>query len=111
MLRFAPSRLRARLLGLILLTLVPALGLLLYADVEGRRLAIDNAHGDALRLAHLAASRHADLLGDARQMLTTLAQLPQVRGGDATACSTLLAPCWPLAPVHNLTWSGPMASQ
>lgn len=46
--RLSFSSLRARLLLLVLLAALPALGLILYTDLEQRRLAATQAQEDAL---------------------------------------------------------------
>ena len=85
------ASLRVRLLLLVLLAAVPALGLLLYTGLEQRQLAVRDAHQQALRLAGLAASSEQRLIDDTRQLLTTLAHLPAVRDQDSEALSALLA--------------------
>ncbi len=90
MTRRFPSSLRARLLALVLLALVPALGMILLSAAEQRRQAADHARGDALRLARLAAYQQAKLLENARELLGTLAQLRTIREDDPETCRTLL---------------------
>jgi PAS domain S-box-containing protein len=92
------SSLRSRLLLLVLLAVLPALGLVFYADIEQRRQATAEAQEEALRLAHLAANNRSQLIAEAHHFLTILAQLPQVRTSltaagpeQAPACQTLLA--------------------
>jgi len=90
MLRFTFASLRFRLLLLVLLAVVPALGLTLYTNVELRRLAADDVKEKALRLARIAASDQEDTIKDTRQLLSALARLPEVRSTDPTACSAFL---------------------
>jgi signal transduction histidine kinase len=90
-LRTACSGLRAHLLALVLLALVPALGLIFYTAAEQRRHATDAAQDNALRLARLAAADYEQLISGTQPMLMTLAYLPAVRAGDATACGALLS--------------------
>jgi signal transduction histidine kinase len=91
MLRFSLASLRFRLLLLVLLAVVPALGLTLYTDIELRRLAAADVKEEALRLARIAASDQEDTIKDTRQLLFALAQLPEVRDTDPTACSVFFA--------------------
>jgi len=56
------ASLRSRLLLLIALAILPALGLIFYVNVEQRRLAATQAQDDALRLARQAAAEHAQLI-------------------------------------------------
>ncbi|MBC8448849.1 MAG: HAMP domain-containing protein [Chloroflexi bacterium] len=83
--------LRFRLILLVLLAVLPALGLMLYTGLEQRRLAAADAQEEALRLAQLAANDHERLIEQARQFLAALVQLPAVRDGDTVACSALFA--------------------
>jgi PAS domain S-box-containing protein len=71
--------LRARLLLLGALTLLPAFGFVLYSSLEQRREAADQAKENALHLLQLAALDQKHMVGAARQQLLTLAQLPIVR--------------------------------
>ncbi len=83
------SRLRIRLLVLVLLAVVPAAGVILYAGWEGRDQATLRAQADLQRQARLAASQGGPLLEGARELLHALVVLPPVQQGDAQACSAL----------------------
>jgi PAS domain S-box-containing protein len=85
------ASLRARLLLLILLAVVPVIGLTIYTNIELRRLAAADAKAEALRLVRLVADDQQDTVKDTRQFLFALAQLPQVRSADPAACSAFLA--------------------
>ena len=87
--RFSFASLRFRLLLLVLLAVIPALGLTLYSNVELRRAAGADVKEEALRLARIAASDQQDTVKDTRQLLSALAQLSEVRSTDPTACSAL----------------------
>jgi PAS domain S-box-containing protein len=88
--RFFAS-LRFRLLLLVLLAVVPALGLTLYTYGELRRLTASDVKREALRLARIAASGQEDTVKDTRQLLFALAQLPEVHGADRDVCSVFFA--------------------
>jgi PAS domain S-box-containing protein len=83
--------LRARLMLLVLLAVIPALVLALSAGLEQRRLAAANVHDEALRLGHVALADQTGLVDHAGQLLATLAQLPVVRGERGSACNSFLA--------------------
>ncbi len=85
--RFSFSSLKVRLLLLVLLAVVPALGLILYTDLEERRIAIANARRDALRVARIVATNKDRLIQETQQLLMVLAQLPPVRTHDSRSCS------------------------
>ena len=91
MLHFSFSNLRVRLLLLVLLAVVPALGLMLYRDIELRQIVVADVKEDALRLARLAASDQQDSIQDTRQLLFALSQLSQVQNLDSATCSTFFS--------------------
>jgi len=50
-----------------------------------------NSKGDALRLVELAAANQRHVLDTSRQLLSTLAQIPEFRKLDAENCGNLIA--------------------
>jgi PAS domain S-box-containing protein len=76
-------------LALVLLAIVPLLGLMLYNAAERRALAVERAQTDALRIARLAASSQAQFIEQARQMLISLADLPEMRIAGLPACNAI----------------------
>jgi two-component system cell cycle sensor histidine kinase/response regulator CckA len=89
--RFSFGSLRVRLIILVLLATIPALGLTLYTGFEQREIASNQAKDEALSLAHFVSSRQRQLVEGTHQFLHVLAQLPQVRSCDPAACSSLFA--------------------
>jgi PAS domain S-box-containing protein len=89
--RYFFSSLRSRLLLLVLLSVVPALGLILYTALEQWRLATAQVPEHALRLTQIISSNQERLIEGARQLLVTVARLPEVQGGESSACSRLFA--------------------
>jgi diguanylate cyclase (GGDEF)-like protein/PAS domain S-box-containing protein len=87
----AVASLRVRMLLLVLLAVVPALGLILYDGLEARRLEAERAQEQARQLVERLSRDQAQSVAETRQLLVTLAQLPAVRGLDGPACSRLLA--------------------
>jgi HAMP domain-containing protein len=85
------SSLRARLLLLVLLALIPARGLGIYTAWEMRQVARAEALQDAMRMARVASTAGERLVEGAQQILITLARLPEVRRQNASACSKLFA--------------------
>ncbi|MBW4564662.1 MAG: PAS domain S-box protein [Mojavia pulchra JT2-VF2] len=85
------SSLRTRLVVLVLLAVVPALGLILYTASEQRNSATVEAQENTLRLVRLAANNQRQVVEATRQLLTVLAQLPVVRKGNSAECDRLLA--------------------
>jgi PAS domain S-box-containing protein len=83
--------LRFRLILLVLLAVLPALGLALYTGLEGRRQAAVEAQDNAVRLARLMARDQDRLVEGADQLLNALARLPAIRDRDPAACNALFA--------------------
>jgi PAS domain S-box-containing protein len=83
--------LRFRLILLVLLAVLPALGLALYTGLEGRRQAAVQAQENTLRLARLMAKDQERLVEGADQLLNALARLPAIRDRDPVACNALFA--------------------
>jgi signal transduction histidine kinase len=93
------SRLRVRLLALVLLAIFPALGLVLYTAFAQRRSAIREAAASAQRIVRLAAAAQRQYVEASRQLLATLAQLKEVRPDRADEAESLFRS---LAQVHSI---------
>src|SRR3990172_2535697 len=87
--RFSFSSLRIRLLLLVLLAVIPALGLILYTGLEQRRQAAVHAKKDALRVLDQSVMQQDLLIAGARQLLVALVSLPEVRHHDSGGCNAL----------------------
>jgi signal transduction histidine kinase len=83
------SQLRARLLALVLLAILPALGLVLYTAVDQRRVAEKEAMASAQRIVRLAAATQKQYVEAARQLLITLSQLREMRPERAAEAEAL----------------------
>ncbi len=84
------SNLRVRFLLLVIVAVLPALGLLIYTASEQRAAAVRDDQEEARRLANLAAADQGRLIESTRQLLTVLADVPEI-GGDPRTCATFLA--------------------
>jgi signal transduction histidine kinase len=91
MARLSLASLRTRLLLLVLLAVIPALGLTLYTNLEERQLRKAQVQEQAMRLSRLVSADHERLVEDARKLLAALARLPGVREGKRAACDPLFA--------------------
>ncbi|HTD88775.1 MAG TPA: ATP-binding protein, partial [Candidatus Binatia bacterium] len=94
------SSLRVRLLLLVLLALLPALGLIVYSAVEQRRLGTDAAKLEAVRLVRVVSSMNERMLDGARQLLITLSQIDSVRTRSPVECTALFSNLMRLQPVY-----------
>ncbi len=83
--------LRSRLILLVLLAMLPALGLILYTGLEQRQRAGEDAQSEALRLARLFEDKQSNEIQTGRQVLLTLTELAPLSGGDSGSCRKLLA--------------------
>ncbi len=83
------SKLRVRLLALVLLAILPALGLVLYTAFAQRKSAIREATASAQRIVRLAATAQRQYIEASRQLLATLAQLKEVRPERASEAEAL----------------------
>ena len=94
------SNLRARLLLLVLLAVLPALGLIVYNAIEQRQIGTEVAQMEAKRLVRTASSMNEHMLDGARQLLITLSQLDAVRHRNSQACAVLFSNLMRLQPVY-----------
>ncbi len=74
---------------MLLTILLPALGIVVFSGLKTRHDQIDKARGNALLLAQSLAAYQEQLIMATRQMLSTLAELPQVQRLDLQACNEL----------------------
>jgi len=88
--RFHLSRLRVHLVLLLLVAFVPTAGLLLRTTLEARHHEAAGARQDALRWARVLAGEHEGAIETARQLLTMLAQLPDVRQQRPDRCNAFV---------------------
>ncbi|MEX1255024.1 MAG: ATP-binding protein [Dehalococcoidia bacterium] len=85
------SSLRARLVALVLIAVVPAFAVILYTGIEQRANDRDKAEQDALRLVELTAAQEGQFIEGGRQLLSGLALIPEIRSHDAAGCAALLS--------------------
>jgi len=83
--------LRVRVVGLLVLALLPALALMFYTASESRNRVIQETQENAVRLTGLAASNQDQLIDAAPYILITLAQVPAIQSQDRPACLFFLS--------------------
>jgi len=88
--------LRFRLILLVLLAALPAIGLAIYNAGRQAGDARRDAQEQVLSLVHVAANEHKALIASTRQLLVTLAELSELRPEHASQCNALLARLLPL---------------
>lgn len=86
------SSLRARLVLLLMLIIVPVFALLLHNAIEARKAEALHTQTVALRLARLVLREQQELVAGARQLLPGLARLASIQvPKESAACNDLLA--------------------
>jgi two-component sensor histidine kinase len=80
----------ARLLLLIIIAVLPALGILLYNRHDLRAAREAETHAEALRHAHAVADELQRVVDGARDLLLTIAHAPPVRDGNWSDCNSYL---------------------
>jgi signal transduction histidine kinase len=69
---------------------LPAAGIIVYAGLDQRNNAMNNARTESQRLADNIASEQQALVAGTKQLLSALAQLPEIRTGDQAKVHPLL---------------------
>jgi signal transduction histidine kinase/HAMP domain-containing protein len=85
------TSLRAQLIALILMAVIPSFGVILYSANQHRELTAGQAQRNALSAARAIAAEQERFLENAHQFLVMLARVPQIRNTSKTACSKFLA--------------------
>ncbi len=80
---------RSQLMILVLVAIVPALVIILINGFELKDSKIREAHERSLSAAKNLATEQEQITNSTRQILNTLARIPQVQKGDATSCDTI----------------------
>ena len=94
---FAP--LRARLILLVLLLVIPAFGLVLYGNLQQRRIEQAGVREGAVAIAQLASAHQENFIKNTRQLLATLTQFPfLVLATNRPFCETHFSNLRQLAP-------------
>jgi signal transduction histidine kinase len=84
-------QLRARLVLLVLLAVIPALILTLYTGIAQKQRAAEQANREFLNVMKLTAAEQERMIDGARQLLGVLVHLPEVRSLEPTLCDPLLS--------------------
>src|SRR3954451_7506911 len=80
----------ARLLLLVVIAVLPALGILLYNRHDLRAAREAETHAEALRNAHAVADELERVVDGARDLLLTIAHASPLRDGNWPDCNTYL---------------------
>lgn len=85
------TTLRFRLILLVFLAVLPALGVILYSGLEQRRMAAEAVKDDVGDLVDHASMYQERVIVGVEHMLSTLAELPEVRQQNGAAASAIFA--------------------
>ncbi|MFP3869072.1 MAG: histidine kinase [Desulfobacteraceae bacterium] len=85
------SNLRVRLIGIVLLAAIPALGLVVYTSLEHRRLVKKNVEEEISDVVRDLVRFHGQLLRQTHQLMALLSEIPQVRQARSPECSVLFS--------------------
>jgi diguanylate cyclase (GGDEF)-like protein/PAS domain S-box-containing protein len=99
------TTLRFRLILLVFLAVLPALGVILYSGLEQRRLAADAANKDVEDLVTHASLYQERVIEGVRQMLFTLAELPAVRQQNGPVGSAIFARIVAKQKIYGNIWA------
>ncbi len=101
--------LRARVLLLVLLAVIPPVGLIAYSAFNARQKAAANAETSAMNLVQLVAREQERLIGSTRQLLISLSKLPELHNPTSmeTCHQTLAAVAKPFSYYLNIGMARP----
>ena len=85
------GNLSVRLLIVVVVALLPAIGLQGYSELQARHVRQQLMEDEALRLLHLVRSEQQRIIEGAAQVLTTIISSPAVQAHNSVECSAMLA--------------------
>ena len=94
-----------RVLLLVLIAFLPAVGIYLYANGEIRSLQLANQEQELLRATRETSVEYNRLLEESRVLLSTLAEFPQVNGMQQPECTRILGRVFNQANHLNGIWA------
>ncbi len=95
------TSLRARLISLVLLCLLPVLGMTIYNCIEDRRLAIAQVRDDMRQVSKTAATQQSQTVANAQQLLVVLAKIRRVTENIPDECTGILREILKSYPLYN----------
>jgi diguanylate cyclase (GGDEF)-like protein/PAS domain S-box-containing protein len=75
---------------LVLISVLPAFGIIIYSGLDRSSREIEDAKSDALEAVKSLANEHERVMGSTRQFLMTLAKIPDIQNSNTTASNQLL---------------------
>ena len=101
MFRLTTLSIRMLLLLITLVVALPAAGILFYSGLQYREMMLNDARNETLKLVESIATEQQNLVVGATQLITALAQLPEVKGHDADRVKPILTELHKLNPMYS----------
>ncbi|TWJ32725.1 ATP-binding protein [Geobacter argillaceus] len=99
--RFRSPSIRSHLMVMVLVALLPALAIIIYAGVEMQKQALKDAKEHALAIVRHEGLTLQSFVEGTRSMLITLAETPEVHTRDGELCSRLFRSILKKAPIYS----------
>jgi signal transduction histidine kinase len=84
------STIRARVLAVVLLTMLPAFVLIIFNAIDERNRAVDFTRQGSLSTVRLVAAEQSQLIASTKQVMQVIASSDQLTSGDWASCETYL---------------------
>jgi PAS domain S-box-containing protein len=88
--RITLANLRTQVIVAVMLGILPAMGLAVFASVQQREVSLEEVRAALARLARVAAAQHDSHAAMAQRLLATIATADEVRSLDPQACDAYL---------------------
>ena len=98
---YYPKSIRVQLFLMVLIVACPAVGIIAYSGFQARTEALKIARTDTQQLANMLATEQQNLVVGAEQLMTALAQLPDVKRHDAARVEPILRELHRLNPMYS----------
>jgi len=98
--RLTTLSIRSLILLITSVVALPAAGIILYTGLQFREEMLEDARNGTLKLIDRIASEQQNLCSGAEQLMTALAQLPEVKGRDAAKVEPILRELRKLNPMY-----------
>ncbi|WP_041972794.1 response regulator [Geobacter sp. OR-1] len=92
---------KSQLFVIIFIVAVPAMGIIFYSGFHSRQMALDDAQNTTRKLVDRIATEQQNLVVGAEQLMTALAQLPEVKNRDAARVEPVLKKLRTLNPMYS----------
>lgn len=97
-----PRSIRAQLIILVLVAILPALGIILSTGMDRKEDEIQQAYDRSLFAARILAVQQEQITANTRHLLQTLSRSPAVQSGDAKACARIFRDIVEKNPLYQL---------